>query len=209
MTLQPHDRPRDRPDPRPLGRHARQPIWTGWRAAGARVRRAAHLACGNQAHAYAAMGEDKAALAADRAPNIGIVTAYNDMLSAHQPFETYPALIRAAARRGGRDGAGCGRRAGDVRRGHARPAGDGAVAVLARCDRAGGGGGAEPQLLRRGAVSWRLRQDRAGPDHGGGDLRPCSGGLRARRADDQRPARTTKSPRSASLCRRARSGATR
>jgi phosphogluconate dehydratase len=61
----------------------------------------AHLSCGNQAHAYAATGEDKAALAEARAPNIGIVTAYNDMLSAHQPFETYPGQIRAAARRAG------------------------------------------------------------------------------------------------------------
>ncbi|PRY21489.1 6-phosphogluconate dehydratase [Aliiruegeria haliotis] len=61
----------------------------------------AHLACGNQAHAYAAMGEDKAALVAERAPNIGIVTAYNDMLSAHQPFERYPDLIREAARSAG------------------------------------------------------------------------------------------------------------
>lgn len=60
-----------------------------------------HLACGNQAHAYAAMGIDKDSLAAGRAPNIGIVTAYNDMLSAHQPFESYPALIRAAARKAG------------------------------------------------------------------------------------------------------------
>ncbi len=60
-----------------------------------------HLSCGNQAHAYAAMGADKAALAADRAPNLGIVTAYNDMLSAHQPFESYPGQIRAAARRAG------------------------------------------------------------------------------------------------------------
>ncbi len=61
----------------------------------------AHLACGNQAHAYAAMGTDKDALAEGRAPNIGIVTAYNDMLSAHQPYEGYPALIRAAVRRAG------------------------------------------------------------------------------------------------------------
>ncbi|MGP3723373.1 phosphogluconate dehydratase [Cereibacter sphaeroides] len=61
----------------------------------------AHLTCGNQAHAYAAMGEDKEALAAGRAPNLGIVTAYNDMLSAHQPYEDYPRLIRAAARRAG------------------------------------------------------------------------------------------------------------
>ena len=58
----------------------------------------AHLSCGNQAHAYAAMGGDKPALTAARAPNIGIVTAYNDMLSAHQPYEHYPEVIRAAAR---------------------------------------------------------------------------------------------------------------
>ena len=63
--------------------------------------RRAHLTCGNQAHAYAAMGGDKAALTDARAPNIGIITAYNDMLSAHQPFETYPDLIRAAARAAG------------------------------------------------------------------------------------------------------------
>jgi len=61
----------------------------------------AHLSCGNQAHAYAAMSDDKAALAQGRAPNIGIVTAYNDMLSAHQPYEHYPERIRAAARRAG------------------------------------------------------------------------------------------------------------
>jgi phosphogluconate dehydratase len=61
----------------------------------------AHLSCGNQAHAYAAMGPDKDALATSRNPNIGIVTAYNDMLSAHQPYENFPALIRAAARNAG------------------------------------------------------------------------------------------------------------
>jgi phosphogluconate dehydratase len=61
----------------------------------------AHLSCGNQAHAYAAMGEDKPALSDARQPNIGIVTAYNDMLSAHQPYETYPQRIREAARRAG------------------------------------------------------------------------------------------------------------
>jgi phosphogluconate dehydratase len=58
----------------------------------------AHLTCGNQAHAYAAMPEgDKSALLGS-AGNLGIVTAYNDMLSAHQPFETYPEIIRRAAR---------------------------------------------------------------------------------------------------------------
>ncbi|GAB1479721.1 phosphogluconate dehydratase [Paracoccaceae bacterium] len=60
-----------------------------------------HLTCGNQAHAYAAMGGDKAALAEARLPNIGIVTAYNDMLSAHQPYEDYPKIIREAARKAG------------------------------------------------------------------------------------------------------------
>ena len=61
----------------------------------------AHLSCGNQAHAYAAMGADKDALAGGKVPNLGIVTAYNDMLSAHQPFETFPTLIRDTARRAG------------------------------------------------------------------------------------------------------------
>jgi phosphogluconate dehydratase len=61
----------------------------------------AHLSCSNQAHAYAATGEDKPAMAEGRAPHLGIVTAYNDMLSAHQPFEDYPARIRAAARAAG------------------------------------------------------------------------------------------------------------
>ncbi len=70
------------------------------RAKDAGVQRA-HLACGNQAHAYAAMGEDKEALVSELAPNIGIVTAYNDMLSAHQPYKDYPDRIKAALRRVG------------------------------------------------------------------------------------------------------------
>ncbi len=60
--------------------------------------RRAHLTCGNQAHAYAAMGGDQDTLASGRAPNLGIVSAYNDMLSAHQPYERYPDMIRDAAR---------------------------------------------------------------------------------------------------------------
>ena len=63
--------------------------------------RRAHLACGNQAHAYAAMTGDKDALVAEKAPNLGIITAYNDMLSAHQPFEHFPQIIRQAARDAG------------------------------------------------------------------------------------------------------------
>jgi len=70
-------------------------------AAGEAGPRRAHLSCGNQAHAYAAMGVDKDRLAEHRAPNIGIVTAYNDMLSAHQPYETYPDIIKDAARKNG------------------------------------------------------------------------------------------------------------
>ena len=63
--------------------------------------RRAHLTCGNQAHAYAAMGSDQATLMTERQPNLGIVTAYNDMLSAHQPFQRFPDLIKDAARENG------------------------------------------------------------------------------------------------------------
>ncbi|MDF3021775.1 MAG: phosphogluconate dehydratase, partial [Steroidobacteraceae bacterium] len=58
------------------------------------------LACANLAHVMAASGEDKARLQ-QVIPNIGVVTSYNDMLSAHQPFESYPEVIRAAARGAG------------------------------------------------------------------------------------------------------------
>ena len=58
----------------------------------------AHLSCSNQAHAYAGAGADQDRLAGGRALNIGIVTAYNDMLSAHQPYGAYPDLIKRVAR---------------------------------------------------------------------------------------------------------------
>ena len=55
--------------------------------------------CTNLAHAFAAApANDKLVLHAERAPNLGIVTSYNDMLSAHQPYEHAPELIRNAAR---------------------------------------------------------------------------------------------------------------
>jgi phosphogluconate dehydratase len=61
-----------------------------------------HLSCGNLAHGFAACAApDKAALKSGAAPNLGILTAYNDMLSAHQPYERYPALIRDIAREAG------------------------------------------------------------------------------------------------------------
>ena len=57
------------------------------------------LGCANAAHAFAAMpGADKLRLRESRQPNIGIITAYNDMLSAHQPYEHYPERLRATAR---------------------------------------------------------------------------------------------------------------
>ncbi len=60
------------------------------------------LGCANIAHGFAACNtHDKNALRHGDAPNVGIVTAYNDMLSAHQPFETYPETIRHAAREAG------------------------------------------------------------------------------------------------------------
>ena len=60
------------------------------------------LGCANQAHGFAACGPaDKAQLSAGSGPSLAIVTAYNDMLSAHQPYERFPDLIRAAAREAG------------------------------------------------------------------------------------------------------------
>jgi len=72
------------------------------RAAGDADSARARLSCTNLAHGFAAAPPgDKQALRQMKWPNIAIVTAYNDMLSAHQPFERYPAIIRAAAREAG------------------------------------------------------------------------------------------------------------
>jgi phosphogluconate dehydratase len=60
------------------------------------------LSCANWAHAFAAQPDgDKATLRNPNAPNLAVVTAYNDMLSAHQPYERFPDIIRAAAREAG------------------------------------------------------------------------------------------------------------
>ena len=56
------------------------------------------LSCGNLAHGFAAAGDDKPVIRAGGAMNIGIVTAFNDMLSAHQPYGRYPEAIKLAAR---------------------------------------------------------------------------------------------------------------
>jgi len=56
------------------------------------------LSCGNFAHGFAAAGEDKDAISNLRGPNIGIVTSYNDVLSAHQPYARYPDQMKVFAR---------------------------------------------------------------------------------------------------------------
>lgn len=60
------------------------------------------LGCANLAHGFAGCGAgDKAMLREGSGPNLAIVTAYNDMLSAHQPLERFPAIVREAARQAG------------------------------------------------------------------------------------------------------------
>ena len=56
------------------------------------------LSCSNLAHAFAGAEEDQAAIMAAKGPNLGVVTAYNDMLSAHQPYHRYPELMKIWAR---------------------------------------------------------------------------------------------------------------
>ena len=149
---------------------------------------------------------DKAASGA-RAPNLGIVTAYNDMLSAHQPFERFPRLIKQAAREAG---------------GIAQVAGG----VPAMCDGVtqgqpgmelslfsrdviahGGRDRALAQHVRRRGLPRHLRQDRAGPADRRAELRPSAGGLRPGRADDLGHAQRREGAGSASSTPKARSAA--
>ena len=67
-----------------------------------RTRGADRMGCANVAHAFAAMpANDKFKVVAEKAPHIGIVTAYNEMLSAHQPYVNFPEIIRAEAHKYG------------------------------------------------------------------------------------------------------------
>jgi phosphogluconate dehydratase len=59
------------------------------------------LGCANFAHGFAASGVDKDQLKRAATPNVAIVSSYNDMLSAHQPFDDFPAQIKAATRNAG------------------------------------------------------------------------------------------------------------
>ncbi|NUB06664.1 phosphogluconate dehydratase [Azospirillum sp. Vi22] len=73
------------------------------RAAAAQGPRRLALGCANRAHGFAGCtaAEDKAALRGGSTPAIGIVTSYNDMLSAHQPYGDYPERLKAAVRAAG------------------------------------------------------------------------------------------------------------
>lgn len=95
----------------------------------------AQLACGNLAHGFAAcQADDKASLKSMLRNNIAIITSYNDMLSAHQPYEHYPKIIRKALHSANAVGSRR-RRAGDVRRRNAGTGRDGAFTPEPRGDR--------------------------------------------------------------------------
>ena len=147
------------------------------------------LSCGNLAHGFAACGPgDKAALSGDVVPNLGIVTSYNDMLSAHQPYERFPDLIRDAARAAG----GVAQVAGGVPAmcdgvTQGRPGMELSL-FFARRDRHVCSDRAVAQHVRRRRLSRHLRQDRSGADHRHAHLRPSAGNLHSCRADDDRSA---------------------
>ncbi len=87
---------------RERSRPTREPYLARVDEAAGKIAHRAVLSCGNLAHGMAACGpSDKQALSGERIPNLGIVTSYNDMLSAHQPFERFPALIKQAAHEAG------------------------------------------------------------------------------------------------------------
>ncbi len=80
-------------------RHSRRAYIQGCRHTGDNNPPRERLSCGNLAHSYAGCGQDdKQTLKLQGSPNLAIVTAYNDMLSAHQPLQFYPDQIKAAAR---------------------------------------------------------------------------------------------------------------
>ena len=94
-----------------------------------------HLSCSNLAHGMAACAsQDKNRLTDELVPNIAIVTAYNDMLSAHAPYERYPALIKETAERLGAVAQVAGGVPAMCDGGHSGTTWDGFVAVFARRD---------------------------------------------------------------------------
>ncbi|MEM1039313.1 MAG: phosphogluconate dehydratase [Pseudomonadota bacterium] len=80
----------------------REPYLERLHAAASQGPHRSSLSCGNLAHGFAACGlTDKNNLAGDVVPNLAIITAYNDMLSAHEPFQRFPEQIKQAAREAG------------------------------------------------------------------------------------------------------------
>ncbi|MDY7558117.1 dihydroxy-acid dehydratase [Cryobacterium sp. 10C3] len=161
------------------------------------------LGCANLAHGFAATGQqDKAALRAFVKPNIGIVSSYNDVLSAHQPFAAYPAILKDAVRKAG---------------GIAQVAGG----VPAMCDGiTQGRDGMQLSLFSRDLIAMAtaialahdlfdasvvlgyLRQDRAGPGHRRAGLRSSPGHPGADRSDELRDSEQGKEPDPRALRRR-------
>ncbi|MEL6736585.1 MAG: dihydroxy-acid dehydratase, partial [Pseudomonadota bacterium] len=80
----------------------REPYLDRLHAAASQGPHRSSLSCGNLAHGFAACSlTDKNNLAGDVVPNLAIITAYNDMLSAHEPFQRFPEQIKEAAREAG------------------------------------------------------------------------------------------------------------
>lgn len=93
------------------------------------------LGCSNLAHGYASMPKSiKIEMLQETVPNLGIITAYNDMVSAHQPFKDFPDQIKDEAQKKRRDRPSRRRHARHVRRHHARLRRHGIVAVFPRRD---------------------------------------------------------------------------
>ena len=158
------------------------------------------LNCGNLAHGFAASGEDKPAIKAGRGMNIGIVTAYNDMLSAHQPYGRYPEQMKLFAREVGAT-AQVGRRGPrHVRRRHPGAARHGTVAVLTRHHRALHGGRPQSRHVRRGSPTRHLRQDRAGAAHRRPALRAPAADPDPGRADALGPRQQGEAAHPPALC---------
>ena len=159
------------------------------------------LSCGNFAHGFAASGEDKAAISTLAGPNIGIVTAYNDMLSAHQPYGRYPEQMKIFAREVGATAqvaGGVPAMCDGVTQG--QPGMDLSLFsrdVIALGDRRR----AQPRHVRRRGVARHLRQDRARAADRRAALRPSAGAAGPRRADAVGPAEQGEAARPPALRR--------
>ena len=147
------------------------------------------LSCSNLAHGMAACSSsDKESLAGNATPNIGIVSAYDDMLSAHQPYCTYPDLIKCVAAEAGAVAQVAGGVPAMCDGVDAGAGWHGSIALQPRRNRLVDRRRPLAQYVRRGAVSRHLRQNRPGPDDRRARIRTPPGRVRARRPHGFRPA---------------------